>query len=227
MSRDDALKFLEDYECEEEAPVSKERRIVNPKDHSQVIVSTLSFEEAIEAAEKRCNDNDFAVRVIEAARRFGEDKIFPSYRYWLYRFAHEKVQATRKIMLQAGSCQQILDLFGKGGWKHPLFQWRVLNEKGEVAGKVKIFPKNDKIIVLCGNFFYGEIRSDDHFYPSNYCQDGNDVIAQLAVLSLDPKGFLLKWGKDTGYCCICGILLTDETSVRNGIGPICAGRLGW
>lgn len=34
-----------------------------------------------------------------------------------------------------------------------------------------------------------------------------------------------QYGQDTGICCCCGALLTDPTSVANGIGPICAGRL--
>jgi len=41
-------------------------------------------------------------------------------------------------------------------------------------------------------------------------------------LSLDEaKAFGIKYG----VCCVCGIRLKDATSVANGIGPICAGRL--
>ena len=30
-----------------------------------------------------------------------------------------------------------------------------------------------------------------------------------------------KWGKLYGYCCMCGRRLTDEKSIRLGIGPVC------
>ena len=30
------------------------------------------------------------------------------------------------------------------------------------------------------------------------------------------------WGVETGFCCVCGAFLTDEKSVANGIGPVCA-----
>ena len=32
------------------------------------------------------------------------------------------------------------------------------------------------------------------------------------------------FGRLTGTCCVCGAYLTDETSVANGIGPICGSR---
>lgn len=31
-----------------------------------------------------------------------------------------------------------------------------------------------------------------------------------------------EYGKVTGMCCMCGALLTNEESIANGIGPICA-----
>lgn len=34
-----------------------------------------------------------------------------------------------------------------------------------------------------------------------------------------------KFGKMYGVCCNCGRTLTDETSIAEGIGPICAGRI--
>lgn len=30
------------------------------------------------------------------------------------------------------------------------------------------------------------------------------------------------FGVETGMCCVCGVMLTDERSVANGIGPVCA-----
>jgi hypothetical protein len=33
------------------------------------------------------------------------------------------------------------------------------------------------------------------------------------------------WGMETGICCVCGAFLTDERSVAEGIGPVCATRV--
>jgi Family of unknown function (DUF6011) len=33
------------------------------------------------------------------------------------------------------------------------------------------------------------------------------------------------FGVETGFCCVCGILLTDPKSVLAGIGPVCAKRV--
>ena len=30
------------------------------------------------------------------------------------------------------------------------------------------------------------------------------------------------YGVETGFCCVCGAFLTDERSVSEGIGPVCA-----
>ena len=32
-------------------------------------------------------------------------------------------------------------------------------------------------------------------------------------------------GKRTGICCICGLTLTNEASIQEGIGPICKEKL--
>jgi hypothetical protein len=34
----------------------------------------------------------------------------------------------------------------------------------------------------------------------------------------------MQFGKLYGVCCRCGRTLTDENSIENGIGPICAGK---
>ena len=35
-----------------------------------------------------------------------------------------------------------------------------------------------------------------------------------------------EFGKLYGICCRCAAILTDENSIREGIGPICAQK-GW
>ena len=36
-----------------------------------------------------------------------------------------------------------------------------------------------------------------------------------------------EFGRLYGFCCVCGAILTDETSIENGIGPVCGKREKW
>jgi hypothetical protein len=53
------------------------------------------------------------------------------------------------------------------------------------------------------------------------------VYAQGAIAKLSESDRMSlteakAWGVETGFCCVCGAFLTDEKSVANGIGPVCA-----
>jgi hypothetical protein len=43
----------------------------------------------------------------------------------------------------------------------------------------------------------------------------------------NPMGAARAFGKAWGVCTVCGRTLTDDTSIANGIGPICAENFGW
>lgn len=53
------------------------------------------------------------------------------------------------------------------------------------------------------------------------------IRSQLALIAHDPAAASAAYGKLTGRCGICGRPLENEESVARGIGPVCAGRLGW
>jgi hypothetical protein len=44
---------------------------------------------------------------------------------------------------------------------------------------------------------------------------------QATRMGTDPNSPLYGW------CCICGLRLTNELSIELGIGPICRGKMGW
>jgi hypothetical protein len=54
-----------------------------------------------------------------------------------------------------------------------------------------------------------------------------EIIPQLLAIKSDPAAASKAYGKLVGRCGVCGRLLEDETSVANGIGPVCAGKMGW
>lgn len=53
-------------------------------------------------------------------------------------------------------------------------------------------------------------------------QGGLKLVGPRTKITLEDAK---KYGKLYGTCCICGRTLTDETSISNGIGPICAEKV--
>jgi len=78
------------------------------------------------------------------------------------------------------------------------------------------------------NKWYGRVNRDGTLFLAN---DGKHIApiieALLAELNSDPKGVCAKYGLDTGNCACCGRLLTNESSIELGIGPICAEKFGF
>ena len=57
---------------------------------------------------------------------------------------------------------------------------------------------------------------------------GEQVTRALAAITeAGPQAASIRYGREIGSCGVCGRTLTDETSRANGIGPVCAGKMGW
>lgn len=54
---------------------------------------------------------------------------------------------------------------------------------------------------------------------------GREPLAKLSESTVLTRDVASAIGRRIGICCVCGALLTNEVSVREGIGPICGGRL--
>lgn len=52
-----------------------------------------------------------------------------------------------------------------------------------------------------------------------------DVLAGIVAAGVQES--MLRYGKEIGECGHCGRTLTNPESRARGIGPICAGRMGW
>lgn len=72
---------------------------------------------------------------------------------------------------------------------------------------------------------YGSQRRYGMQKPNGLYQ--GDIREQLRAIVADPEGAMAAYGKLTGRCGACGRPLENEESVARGIGPICAGRMGW
>jgi Family of unknown function (DUF6011) len=51
--------------------------------------------------------------------------------------------------------------------------------------------------------------------------------AHLEEIARNPRAASELYGRELGVCGVCGRTLTDEESRAAGIGPVCAGRMGW
>jgi hypothetical protein len=49
----------------------------------------------------------------------------------------------------------------------------------------------------------------------------------LAEIGADPKAAMLLYGRSEHHCGHCGRLIINDESIERGIGPVCAGRMGW
>lgn len=73
-------------------------------------------------------------------------------------------------------------------------------------------------------------KSSGRLYALRVLEGGGTDYAPGMVARLDPQRKLSleeakAWGRRTGTCCNCYARLTNPASVKEGIGPVCAGRV--
>jgi hypothetical protein len=71
---------------------------------------------------------------------------------------------------------------------------------------------------------YLDVQASDDWHAIKGASSKLEILTAIAV---DPKAAMLRYGHEIGSCGKCGRTLTDEDSRARGIGPICAGKLGW
>lgn len=88
-----------------------------------------------------------------------------------------------------------------------------------LAGRICLVSKR------FGEGYYGTFWEDGSFRPTKICTP--EMIATLDKVESEGLAAVAGIGILTGICGICGRTLTDEVSIRNGIGPICADKMGF
>jgi hypothetical protein len=80
------------------------------------------------------------------------------------------------------------------------------------------------------------VHGSGHLYAKELERDLNGAwkfnYAPGAIRRLTTKDRLTleqakEFGALYGTCCVCGRTLTNEDSIKEGIGPICSGKMGW
>ena len=97
------------------------------------------------------------------------------------------------------------------------FILKLSNDKVAVLDhETKYNPRFDAVT----NIFYGYIGEDETTVTNP------SVITSLKLASADPLSAAVEYGRASGSCACCGKKLTDEQSMRLGIGPVCAKKYG-
>lgn len=55
----------------------------------------------------------------------------------------------------------------------------------------------------------------------------SERVGWLSAIEDDPKQAMVDYGMESGVCGRCSSPLTDPESLARGIGPVCAGKMGW
>ena len=107
-----------------------------------------------------------------------------------------------------------------------------------VHGSGNLYAKRLSVKVSCtGHLDFSDPSAFDA--PWTFCPDATECPNKVVEASFEYAPGAVKklnestrmtlaeakeWGALYNTCCACGRTLTDETSVENGIGPICAKR---
>jgi hypothetical protein len=94
----------------------------------------------------------------------------------------------------------------------------------EEDGVLKFFRVDRPTEGKWAGWVFLKIQASDDLYP---IKDRARCEFIFKAIAHDPRAASIRYGRELGHCGICGKTLTDPTSIENGIGPVCAGRVGW
>lgn len=94
----------------------------------------------------------------------------------------------------------------------------------EIDGTLKFYVVDRPTQGRWAGYTFVKVQASDETYPIRQRSLRDQIIANIAR---DPRGAMLRYGKEIGKCGHCGRTLTNEVSRARGIGPVCAGRMNW
>lgn len=176
--------------------------------------------------------SNFARSMCEAIKQYGSwtDNQLAAIRRFMaedaiYKEARE-AEAAKAPQLAGTGFERMLAAFASArasGLKYPKlrvgeFTFALASERSQYNGKA-LFVKHAE------HGYMGRIElATARFFKSRDC--GPDEERSIGVVCSDPLAAAVLHGKQTGHCACCGLELTNEESVRLGIGPICREKWG-
>lgn len=163
------------------------------------------------------------------------------------KFMEDLVARLAKLDSETGAqAREFTDkVTAKGGWTSGrggnASEWidRMLAKEKALTAKVKAAPvavadgryavEEDGVLrffkVKNGNrpgFVFLDIQASDEWHS---VRNVARIRAILALIAVDAKAAMIRYGQELGECGHCGRLLTDATSRALGVGPICREKM--
>ena len=99
----------------------------------------------------------------------------------------------------------------------------ILLQQTNKTGKRLVYVKdaNEEVVNQYGygKRYSGKIE-DGAFLPAKDCPA--EILPALIAFSADPLAKVKEYGKVTGHCCFCSLMLSTPDSLHNGYGEKCA-----
>lgn len=94
----------------------------------------------------------------------------------------------------------------------------------EVDGTLKFYVVDRPTEGRWAGYTFVKVQASDDTFPVRSREARTAILAQI---SDDVEGAMLRYGREIGRCGHCGRTLTNEESRARGIGPVCAGKMGF
>lgn len=169
---------------------------------------------------------DFAQSMLDAVRKYGDltEKQLAAVQKCVAKMNERKVEAVKRAESAPElTVTAIADAFINAkdkGIKHPrlrldTFVFTPAPDNGNNAGA---------IYVKEGEQYLGKVLNG-RFLRTRDC--AVETESRIVEVASHPKEAAQAYGRRYGSCAVCGRELSQKDSVDLGIGPICAGRMGW
>lgn len=169
--------------------------------------------------------NNFAQQMITAFNTYGhltERQVIASLNMLTKIEANKQRQIDNAVTVDLSPIRAMFEKAQSNGLKRPTYRAEDLIIS--LANPTSLNAGCLYVKTMDGDY-QGKITPDHRFLP---VRSATPTTAHtLQTIAEDPKQAAIRYGRLLGNCSICGRLLTKQTSIDAGIGPICAARFGF
>jgi hypothetical protein len=177
-------------------------------------------------------DQTFARSLVESVEKW--DRISVKQQHWVDVLIQRAIQIAPKAT-EIGNMSNILSMFenARKKIKYPAVVLGLENGRTirlAMAGEGSSQPGTITVTALertgenGRRDWYGRVNRDGTYSPSKSVSFSNDITNILKKFATDPLKVASEQGRATGNCVFCSRSLTQEKSVEDGYGPVCAKR---
>lgn len=175
-------------------------------------------------------NTDFAKSLIDYHHRWG--KLSDKQWYWVNKLAGCSHNETPLPPRQTVDVEPIMEMFRIVGAK--LKYPKIVATLGDILLRFDVVRARDSSVLSIrirhesSRRWLGRIHSNGQVEISRYVseEDKEKILHLVFAFAVDPIGVASRSGKITGNCCFCVKELTDEVSLSDGYGPVCAKNYG-